>query len=402
MASLSSLHIVCGAYRGDALSTAASHSGTFTWYTIAMVPGSHYNTPSFVFRAFPPPEYLTMPAVGLDISDYAVKHVFIKRHGRHFYLESVGKTDLPIGVVEGGVVKDVETLVRMLRRVREDHGYTHTHLSLPEAHAYLFQLDIPHDAETDAYQLVEFSLKEHVPIGAEDAVFDFAVLEDRERSQFVNVSVYPATIAQAYIDAARSAGFNVLSAEIEGQATARALLAPLNNEPTIIVDLGRSQAGFSISVNGSVIFTANLEIGGDRFTRAIARGLDISFQEAEKMKREHGFRNTRASKVVYDLLRPVVDDLCEAVHRHLLYWQMHASDEKVRNIKRIVLVGGNANMPGLLEHMSAMLEVRVEVGNVWTNTFSFHEYLPDMHRAASLEFATATGLAMRSLLRSSV
>ncbi len=367
-----------------------------------MVPGSHYNTPSLVFRAFPPPEYLTMPAVGLDISDYAVKHVFIRRHGKHFHLDSVGKLDLPLGVIEGGVIKDHETLVKILDRIRGEYGYTHTHISLPEAHAYLFQFDVPHDAEAELYQLIEFNLKEHVPIDAQDAAFDFSVLEERERSRLVNVSVYPNAISQAYIEVVRAAGFNIISAEIEGQATARALLPPCESEPTIIVDLGRSQAGFSISANGSVIFTANLEIGGDRFTRVIARGLDISFQEAEKRKREHGFCDTRPNKAVYQMLRTVVDELCEAIRRHLMYWQMHAGDERDKEIESIVLVGGNANMPGLREYMSATLEVKVEVGNVWTNIFSFNEYLPDMHRTESLEFATATGLAMRSLLRSSV
>ncbi len=367
-----------------------------------MVPGSHYNTPSPVFRAFPPPEYLTMPAVGLDISDYAVKHVFIRRYGRHFHLDSVGKLDLPLGVVEDGIIKDPDTLVRVLERIREEHGYTHTHLSLPEAHAYLFQFEVPHGAEAELRQLIEFSLKEHVPIDAQDAVFDFSIMEERERSRSVNVSVYPSAISQVYVDAVRAAGFNILSVEIEGQATARALLPPTGTEPTIIIDLGRSQAGFSISANGSVIFTANLEIGGDRFTRAVARGLDVSFQEAERMKREHGFRDTRANSAVHQMLRGVVDELCEAIRRHLMYWQLHATDDSTKEIRSVVLVGGNANMPGLSEYMSVVLDVKVTVGNVWTNIFSFNEYLPEMHRTESLEFATATGLAMRSLLRSSV
>jgi type IV pilus assembly protein PilM len=367
-----------------------------------MVPGSQYSTPSLVLRAFPPPDYLTMPAVGLDISDYAIKHLFIKRRGAHFHLESVGKLDLPIGVIELGEIKDPETLLKLLRRVREEYGYTNAHLSLPEAHAYLFQLELPYDVETNVDQLVEFSLKENVPINVEDATFDYSVLEEREHSRLVNVSVYPSAIAQSYADIVEEAGFHVLSAEIEGQATARALLSPHDTEPTIIVDIGRSQAGFSISVGGEVTFTANLEVGGDQFTRAIARGLDVSFQEADKLKRDHGFRDLSESAKVYNLLRPIVEDLRDAIHRHFLYWQMHAGVGKAEDVTRVILVGGNANMPGLPEYLSATLEVGVQVGNVWTNVFSFKEYLPEMHRTESLEYATAAGLAMRSLLRTSV
>lgn len=366
-----------------------------------MVPGSRYKTPAPLLRAFPAPDYLTMPAVGIDISDYAIKHMLIKRRGRHFHLEQVGKVDLPLGVIEGGEIKDEETVVKLLTRIRDEHDYSHAHISLPEAHAYLFQLELPTDSSADTEQLVEFHLKEHVPLGPDEAVYDYNVYESRERDFVVNVSVYPAKIAEHYAQLVEQAGYTVLSSEIEGHATARALLLHAHSEPTIIVDIGRSEASFSISVNGTVTFTASLDIGGDQFTRAIARGMDVSFQEAEHLKHTHGFRDLPESALVYQALAPHMQEFKEAINRHFIYWQMHASVGDVNDVSRIILVGGNANMPGLPEFLSAMLEVRVEVGNVWTNIFSFNEYLPNLHRKASLEFATAAGLAMRSLLRSS-
>jgi len=366
-----------------------------------MVPGSRYKTPAPLLRAFPPPDYLTMPAVGIDISDYAIKHMLIKRRGRHFYLASVGKVDLPLGVIEGGEIKDEETIVKLLTRIRDEYGYEHAHISLPEAHAYLFQLELPSDGSADTEQLVEFHLKEHVPLGADEAVFDYNVFESRDRNFVVNVSVYPAVIAEQYARLVEEAGFVVLSSELEGHATARALLSHTHSEPTIIVDIGRSEASFSISVNGTVTFTASLDIGGDQFTRAIARGMDVSFQEAEHLKHTYGFRDLPESDAVYKALAPHMNEFKEAINRHFVYWQMHASVGDVNDVSRIILVGGNANMPGLPEFLSATLEARVDVGNVWTNMFSFHEYIPNVHKKASLEFATAAGLAMRSLLRSS-
>lgn len=366
-----------------------------------MVPGSRYKTPSLLLRAFPPPEYLTMPAVGVDISDYAIKHMLIKRRGQHFYLANVGKVDLPLGVIEGGEIKDEKTVVKLLTRIRDEYGYEHAHISLPEAHAYLFQLELPNDGSANTEQLVEFHLKEHVPLDPNEAVYDYNVFESREHDYVVNVSVYSATIAEQYALMAEQAGFIVLSSELEGHATARALLSHAHSEPTIIVDIGRSEASFSISVNGTVTFTASLDIGGDQFTRAIARGMDISFQEAEHLKHVYGFRDLSECAVVYKALEPHMQAFKEAINRHFVYWQMHASVGDVNDVSRIILVGGNANMPGLPEYLSAALEVRVEVGNVWTNMFSFNEYIPNMHRKASLEFATAAGLAMRSLLRSS-
>lgn len=367
-----------------------------------MVPGSRYNSTNAFVRAFPPPEYLTMPAVGIDISDYAIKHVLLGRRWPHFYLASYGKLNLPLGVVERGEIKDPVTLMKLLARLREEKGYLHAHMSLPEEHAYLFQMDMPEASKAEMDQMVEFHLKENVPLGADEAVFDYSVLEERRHAYHVNVSVYPSAVAREYMTVMEEAGFNLLSVELEGQATARALLSHTHLEPTLIVDVGRNQASLSMSVRGEVTFTANLETGGDFFTRAIARSLDVSFQEAERLKRTHGFRDTSESAAVFSALRPVVAEFKEAIHKHFMYWQMHADAGGVgaEQVSRVILVGGNANVVGLPEYLEASLEVPVVVGNVWTNVFSFNEYIPNMHRNESLEFATAVGLALRSLMRS--
>lgn len=370
-------------------------------YTVgcSMVPGSRYNTTNAFARAFPPPEYLTMPAVGIDISDYAVKHIMLGRRWPHFYLQSHGKLDIPLGVVERGEVKDMPSLVKILERLREEKKYEYAHMSLPEEHAFLFQMELPKGTVAEMDQMVEFQLKDHIPFEAGEAVFDYSVLEERAHAYFVNVSAYPRAIAQTYISALEESGFTLLSVEIEGQATARALLSHTHLEPTIIVDVGRNQASVSMSVKGNVTFTASIDIGGDNFTRAIARGLDVSFQEADRLKRLHGFRDTKDTSALFTTMYPVMAQLKETIHKHFLYWHRHSGVEGA-HVARVVLVGGNANMAGLAEYLEATLEVPVVVGNVWTNVFSFNEYLPEMHRNESLEFATAVGLALRSLLRS--
>jgi type IV pilus assembly protein PilM len=264
-------------------------------------------------------------------------------------------------------------------------------------------MEVPKASQAEMEQAVEFHLKENVPLGADEAVFDYSILEDHQNKYLVNVSVYPAAIANEYAVIMERAGFTLLSLEIEGQATARALLRQEHTEPTLIVDVGRDQASMSISVGGAVTFTTRLETGGDQFTRAIARSFDVSFQEAEKLKRDHGYRDIKESANVYSALRPVVEGFKETIKKHFMYWQMHTSSSKTQQgaVSRVILVGGNANIEGLPQYLEAALEVPVEVGNVWANIFSFNEYIPTMHRDMSLEFATAAGLALRSLIRSS-
>ncbi len=367
-----------------------------------MSTSSMFSSSGILARAFPAPDYLTMPAVGIDISDYAIKYVTLLRKSGGIELGTYGKIDLPLEVIERGEIKDSETIVKLLGRVKEACGLSFAHLALPEEHAYLFQIDLKKGSRAELEQMLEFHLKENVPIGADEAVFDYGILKEEKDISTLTVSVYPEAIASQYVLALEEAGFTVLSAEIEGQATARTLIGEEDTAPLLIIDLGRNDASLSISTGGVVTFTANLETGGDYFTRAIARGLDVSFQEAENLKRKHGLKDTPQDKMVFEVLQPVIAKFGDAIRKHVMFWQMHMSAEggESEDVSRIVLVGGNANIGGLAEYLEAMLGVHVEVGDVWKRVFSYDEYIPDIHAGTSLEYTTAIGLALRSLMRS--
>ncbi len=361
--------------------------------------GSTYTKKGIFARAFPAPSYVAMPAVGMDISDYAIKYIAFDRGKKGVELSAHGKVDLPLEVIERGEMKDPKTVVTLLSRIRDEHNFEFVHLALPEEHAYLFQINVPKGEKEEVEQMLEFHLKENVPIGAEEAVFDYNILGESNGEWILNVSVYPLPIATQYVSALEEAGYSVLSIEIEGQATARTLVANTKEAPMLIVDIGRNSANLAITKQSEVIFTATMDIGGDYFTRAIARELNISFQESEKLKRGHGFRNTPESKMTFNCLLPLMVKFAETMRKHIIYWQMHMGSES-GEIANIVLVGGNANIAGLAEFLEATLEVPVEIGDVWRNIFSYEQYIPDIHASSSLEYTTAIGAALRSLYRS--
>lgn len=339
-----------------------------------------------------------MPAVGIDISDYAIKYIALSKNKENITLEAYGKIDLPFEVIERGEIKDPETVVKLLSKIKTEHGFEFVHLALPEEHAYLFQIQVPKGSPEEIEQMLEFHLKDNVPIGAEEAVFDYNVLNESETEYTLNVSVYPQSIATQYVEVLEASGFKTLSIEIEGQATARALVFEKHSMPTLIVDIGRNSANLAITKNGEVTFTATLEMGGDYITRAIARELNISFQEAEKLKREKGFRDLPETRMVFDCLLPLMNKFAESIQKHVMYWHMHMTT-KDGEVGRILLVGGNANVVGLSEYLEAVLEVPVEVGDVWSNIFSYEEYIPPMRSSSSLEYTTAVGVALRNIFR---
>jgi type IV pilus assembly protein PilM len=216
------------------------------------------------------------------------------------------------------------------------------------------------------------------------------------------VSVYPQEVVAEYVAVAEEAGLMPLSFEIEGGAASRATVSDNAQETVMLIDLGKAGAGVSI-VNGcSLAFTSTLEVTGDDLTRAISRNLNVSYAQAETLKKEKGFVKRPESEDVFNALLGTVSALRDEVVKHFAYWQVHSAKEYsfAKPIRRVLLVGGNANLRGLREYLSAALDVPVERGNVWVNVAPFEEYIPPISRVESYRYATAIGLALRGTMKS--
>jgi Tfp pilus assembly PilM family ATPase len=96
-----------------------------------------------------------------------------------------------------------------------------------------------------------------------------------------------------------------------------------------------------------------------------------------------------------------VSELKHAISKHYQYWQMHTENEGVTTseVERVILVGGNAGLKGLPEYLETGLEVPIEIGDVWRNVLTAPDALPPVDHTESLEYATAVGLALRSIAR---
>src|SRR3989344_4857930 len=109
----------------------------------------HRRGRSMIARLFPPPHYLLMPAVGVDISDSSVKFAEFIKSGDGLRLGRYGERSIPDGVVVKGMIQKVEELADTLRALKREMHITFIRASLPEEHAYIFQTHIPDETPED-------------------------------------------------------------------------------------------------------------------------------------------------------------------------------------------------------------------------------------------------------------
>ena len=347
---------------------------------------------------FPPPHFLTMPAYGLNMSDHSIK--ILELVGDHkTKVGKFGDEPIPDGAVKSGKINNREVLKDVLKSIKEKYKASFVNVSIPEEKAYVFKLKIPKTDDDKAIESsIEFKLEDNVPLSLNEVIFDYDVISIGHGGH-IDVSVYvlPQKVVANYVGLFEEAGLTVLSFEIEASSIARAIIVEENTDTYMIVDYGIIRTGFSVVSGGISRYTSTVEIGGEPITEIIMKEKNLSHKEAEDIKNHKGLLKDSENPELYMSFANVVSALRDEINNRYIYWHTHKDKEgKVGDkIKKIILVGGNANLLGLDEYLSSSLKVKVEKANVWANVPFPENYVPPINFYNSLSYASAIGLALK-------
>jgi type IV pilus assembly protein PilM len=350
----------------------------------------------FFLRFFPLPKILAEPFFGLDISDESVKFVELVTTKNGIKVGRYGERDIPAGVIESGKIVDSKKMEEILSTLRREENVKSVRVSLPEEQVYLFALKLEKAGLKKVREGIELALEDHIPIQAEDALFDYELVSENAQCLEVQVTAVPKNIIENYLLIFEHSQMSVKSFELEAQALSRAVIKKNDLDTYMIVDFGKKRTGIFIVSKGIVVFTFTLDLGGASLTKMIQKNFNISFEEAEKMKQQYGLERNTDNKEIFAVLLNSVSVLRDEIVKHFLYWQTHKDEEGKNNppIKKIIFCGGDSNLIGLADYISASMKSTVEMANVWVNISSnTGKDIPEMSFRQSLAFATALGLA---------
>jgi Tfp pilus assembly PilM family ATPase len=234
-------------------------------------------------------------------------------------------------------------------------------------------------------------------------VFDYDIWREPVGSKGgyeVVVSAFPEPAAAAYLELFSNTGLRPLAFETEAQALARAL-ASRSDTPILLIDFGRLHVGLVVAAKGLALRASTItEISGETLSRALQKGLGVDEAAAEELKRKHGLHEGEDNRLVFSLL-PALSVLREEVVKFIGAWQVaRVEGESPRPpLGRVVLVGSEALLPGLVEYLAEGIALPVQIARVWQEILDEEVTIPPYPRAEALGFATALGLALRPYLR---
>lgn len=340
-----------------------------------------------------------MSAAGLDISDRSIRFAELKRGEGGLVLGKFGEHSIPHGLVVQGLIKKGDELKDILTNLGREYGFSFVCISLPEQQGYSLKIEIPKVLPHEIRESIELQLGDYVPIAPHEAVFDYQVSSckngEKEKKYDVGLSVMPLNIVSSYLSLFEGTGLMPLSFEFEAHAIARAVIRSDDCGTFLLLDIGATRTGLAVQSRGIITFTSTINVGGYSLTDSVARSLAISFQEAERQKESRGLLGGKED-ALYQSLITRLSVLRDEIRKNYDYALSHENiiEDKERGVDRIILCGGETNVPGLANYLAATLNTDVEIANPWVNVNPLHHYVPEIPSNHALRYATAIGLAL--------
>ncbi len=359
-------------------------------------------------------------ALGIDIGSSAIKVVEIKKKGGKAILETYGSIALgPYAGLDVGRVTNLpmEKLSEALKEVLKQSGVTVSSgaLAIPVQSSLVFIIELPPQIIEDGKMgdIVSTEARKYIPVPITEVSLDYFVLPKKESSfeeindplrhsdtspligggEKINVLVV-ATQNDAiskYRSIVSECSLSASFFEIEIFASIRANFEH-ELSPVLLIDFGASRTKLSLVEFGMVKNYHTIDRGGADITDSIAKSLNISFPEAEKMKKEFGLFGNGAEKSLPDIIKVHLDYIFSETNNALLGYEKKYN----RTISKVIFTGGGALLKGLNETAVNNFRSEIELGHPFSKV-NAPAFLDKVLESMGPEFAVALGLALRKL-----
>lgn len=326
--------------------------------------------------------------LGVDIGSSSIKIVQIER-GEHPQLATYGMVDIPEPISSQTTDEMVHRIADLLKTLADKANVTTKDcaMSLPNAAVFTSVIDMPKMGDKEMESAMQFEAKKYVPLPFSEVTLSWTIISENDdnTSNKVLLIAVPKQIRDVYIKLFDLAGLNLEIIEIEALALIRSLVMD-RTKNDVIIDIGAKVSGLNFVRQGTLQLTRNLSIGGDTITDRIAQALNLSEPRAEQFKRDFGLHGT---DFLPEAVKPVLAVIKTEVNQVMGIYKAH-------NVQtdRIVLVGGGAQLPGIVEYFTTELGVPTVLGDPLAR-IAYDDKVRAILSRFALHLPIALGLAIR-------
>ncbi len=337
-------------------------------------------------------------SVGLDIGFSSIKAVALSKDGDTFKLVSLGSIKTPTPGMNSDSDLDLENVATSIKKLFQAARIEEKEVTvaLPESKVFTRVIDdLPYLSNQELSPAIRYASEEFIPLPITEVNLNWQVLmraQDKKSRTVVFVVASPKTIIQKYIKVINMAGLHPKALETETIAATRSLAEANPFSPTtLIIQMGGTTTDFAVTSKGLILLTRSISTGGAALTRAIAQSFNFEALQAEEYKKVYGLLSDQLEGKVFATLKPTMDVILEEVKRVI---QAYLTKNPQNPIKRAVLSGGGAKLPGLVIYMASGLGLEVQEADPWYFVAKDNRVKVRLAQDAPA-YSVAVGLALR-------
>ena len=343
------------------------------------------------------------PVVGLDIGSSAVKAVELKPAGKSFRVTAVGIEPIPPDSIVDGAIIDGSAVADAIKRLFENKAFKSKEVaaSLSGNAVIVKKISLPVMTEGELSESIYWEAEQYIPFDIQDVNLDYQILDagtgpdSKGTMDVLLVAAKKEKIAD-YTGVIAQAGKTPVVVDVDAFALQNAYEMNYGNDPETVVVLlnaGASAININIIQGDQSVFTRDISMGGNAYTEAVQKELNLPFDSAEAAKKGEAVEG-----VTFEQVQPVLQAMTENVlleiQKTFDFFKASASSDR---IDRVLLSGGASRVDGfqkaledrfatVIEPFNPFQKIAFDAGKLGVND-------PDGVQTAA---AVAVGLALRT------
>jgi type IV pilus assembly protein PilM len=225
---------------------------------------------------------------------------------------------------------------------------------------------LPPVPEYKVTQIVKYEIQQQIPFSLDQIAMDYQVLDRTEAGGYeVMMAAIKVDVVDKHLDVLTEAKRSIDVVDVNSLAAYNWLKHSGEfgdgTDCVALIDMGAATTDIVIEREGKFRFTRPLNIGGNDITRALASGFGMTYQDAERLKRERGFaptgdaeRDGKGGEVIGQVLQRFVGE----VMRSFAYFRSLPGGGQVN---RVIMCGGGACLRNIIPYMQRSLNLEVRI-----------------------------------------
>ncbi len=340
--------------------------------------------------------------VGLDIGSSAVKGVELKAAGKKYRVTAFASEPIPPDSIVDGAIIDGAAVADAIRRLFENKAFKAKEVaaSLSGNAVIVKKISLPVMTEAELAESIHWEAEQYIPFDIQDVNLDYQILDagtgpdSKGTMDVLLVAAKKEKIAD-YTGVISQAGRTAVVVDVDAFALQNAFETNYGVDPQAVVVLlnaGASAININIVSGTQSVFTRDVALGGNAYTEAVQKEMNLPFDSAEQLKKGEPVNGTS-----YEDVKPVLHAMTENVlleiQKTFDFFKATASSDR---IDRILISGGASRVDGFAEALAERFGAPVEPFDPF-RTITFEPAKLGVGDAEGLvpTAAVAVGLALR-------